>query len=155
MQRHSRCTPHPCGAFLKNLSLKAPQTPVVRPKGGYRVSESGRIPFVETHGISSPAGGSTTGISGQTLNNQKQISNEKLADIYQAFYQNEPFVRILSNPPSTKAVSHTNFCDIYPCNAGSKIVIFSAIDNLIKGAAGQAIQNMNLICQMPETMGLL
>ena len=39
--------------------------------------------------------------------------------------------------------------------AKGKVVVFSAIDNLIKGAAGQAIQNMNLICQLPETMGLL
>ncbi len=82
-------------------------------------------------------------------------SPQKLMQLYQTFYADEPFVRILPEPPKTKNVSYTNFCDIFPTIAKGKIIVFSAIDNLIKGAAGQAVQNMNLICQLPETMGLL
>jgi N-acetyl-gamma-glutamyl-phosphate reductase len=83
------------------------------------------------------------------------ISPDTLQQLYRNFYAEEPFVRILNEPPKTKNVSFTNFCDIYPTMAKGKIVVFSAIDNLIKGAAGQAVQNMNLIFQLPETMGLL
>ena len=56
----------------------------------------------------------------------------------------------------TGNVLNTNFCDISVCQTRlkNKIVIFSAIDNLIKGAAGQAIQNMNLLYKFPETLGL-
>lgn len=80
---------------------------------------------------------------------------EKLIPLFQSYYADEPFIRILHEPPKTKNVAHTNFCDIFPTVAKGKIIVFSTIDNLIKGAAGQAVQNMNLICQLPETMGLL
>ena len=80
---------------------------------------------------------------------------KELLGLYRNFYKKEPFVRILDKPPAIKQVAHTNFCDIYPTIAKNKIVVFSAIDNLIKGAAGQAIQNMNIICNLDETMGLL
>jgi len=83
------------------------------------------------------------------------ITTESLADIFREFYTNEPFVRVLDKPPATKDVSHTNFCDLFPAVARGRIVVFSAIDNLIKGAAGQAIQNLNIITSLPETMGLL
>lgn len=83
------------------------------------------------------------------------IAPEKLMQVYQSYYADEPFIRILNEPPRTKNVAHTNFCDIFPAVVKGKIVVFSSIDNLIKGAAGQAVQNMNLICQLPETMGLL
>jgi len=84
-----------------------------------------------------------------------ETSPEKLMQLFKSFYADEPFIRILHEPPKTKNVSYTNFCAIFPTVAKGKIVVFSAIDNLIKGAAGQAVQNMNLICQFPETMGLL
>ena len=80
---------------------------------------------------------------------------KELLKLYRNFYKDEPFVRILDKPPAVKQVAHTNFCDIYPTVAKNKIVIFSAIDNLIKGAAGQAIQNMNIICNLEETTGLI
>ena len=82
-------------------------------------------------------------------------SGAKLGELYKEFYKNEPFVRIWDKPPTAKAVAHTNFCDIYATSVKGKIVVFSAIDNLIKGAAGQAIQNMNIICGIDETSGLL
>ena len=84
-----------------------------------------------------------------------RVSPDDLIELYKDFYANEPFVRVLSKPPSTKNVSRTNFCDVYPTITKGKVVVFSAIDNLVKGAAGQAIQNMNIISELPETMGLL
>ena len=69
-----------------------------------------------------------------------------------------PFVKVLSNSKgiSTGNVLHTNNCEISICNTKqkNKFVIFSAIDNLIKGASGQAVQNMNLIYNFKETKGL-
>jgi len=85
----------------------------------------------------------------------RTVKAAELLDLYRAFYASEPFVRVLTKPPATKNVSYTNFCDVFPTFVGGKIAVFSAIDNLIKGAAGQAIQNMNIICGLPETMGLL
>ncbi len=83
------------------------------------------------------------------------ITQDQLAELYNDFYKDEPFVRIVSKPPAAKNVAHTNFCDIYATVACGKIMVFSAIDNLIKGASGQAIQNMNIISGFDETMGLL
>lgn len=85
----------------------------------------------------------------------KRVTSKDLLDLYQSFYKDEPFVRILNQPPAIKDVAHTNYCDIFPVVVQNRIVLFSAIDNLIKGAAGQAIQNMNLICNLNETAGLL
>jgi len=82
-------------------------------------------------------------------------SPARLSELFKEFYKNEPFVRILDKPPTARNVAHTNFCDIYATSVKGKIVVFSAIDNLIKGAAGQAIQNMNIICGIDEKSGLL
>lgn len=81
-----------------------------------------------------------------------------LLDYYADFYRNEPFVRVLplGHFPSTAFVRGTNFCDIglaFDARTG-RIIVVSAIDNLVKGASGQAIQNMNLMCGFPETMAL-
>jgi N-acetyl-gamma-glutamyl-phosphate reductase len=87
----------------------------------------------------------------------KPITKDAIIDLYQKFYGKEVFVRLLSSPPKLKAVSRTNFCDIFPTVSvdGKTAIVFSAIDNLIKGAAGQAIQNLNLICSIEESEGLL
>jgi N-acetyl-gamma-glutamyl-phosphate reductase len=82
-----------------------------------------------------------------------------LLEIYQARYADEPFVRLYppGQVPDLHAVAHTNYCDIgfkYDQRTG-RVVVISAIDNLGKGAAGQAIQNMNLALGYPETAGLL
>jgi len=82
-----------------------------------------------------------------------------LLGIYEERYANEPFVRLYApgKTPDLRAVQHTNFCDIglvYDA-ASQRAVIVSAEDNLVKGAAGQAIQNMNLVLGFPETEGLL
>jgi N-acetyl-gamma-glutamyl-phosphate reductase len=81
-----------------------------------------------------------------------------IAKLYREFYAGEPFVRILTNGslPSTAFVRGSNFCDIAPLVdiRTGRIIVVSAIDNLVKGASGQAVQNMNLVCGFPETMGL-
>ncbi len=88
----------------------------------------------------------------------KAISSEAIAKLYREFYHGEPFVRVLANGslPSTAFVRGSNFCDIAPLVdlRTGRIIVVSAIDNLVKGASGQAVQNMNLICGFPETMGL-
>jgi N-acetyl-gamma-glutamyl-phosphate reductase len=85
-------------------------------------------------------------------------TTEKLLKLYQDFYRGEPFVRVLpqGSLPSTAFVRGSNFCDIAPLvdQRTGRIIIVSAIDNLVKGASGQAVQNMNIVCGFPETMGL-
>jgi N-acetyl-gamma-glutamyl-phosphate reductase len=82
-----------------------------------------------------------------------------LLSIYEERYANEPFVRLYApgKIPDLSAVQHTNFCDIgfvFDEESG-RAVIVTVIDNLVKGAAGQAVQNMNLMLGFPETEGLL
>jgi N-acetyl-gamma-glutamyl-phosphate reductase len=86
-------------------------------------------------------------------------SAEALLRIYEKRYANEPFVRIYNagHVPDLRGVARTNFCDLgvtLDAKTGRAVVV-SAIDNLVKGAAGQAIQNMNLMLGYPETEGLL
>jgi N-acetyl-gamma-glutamyl-phosphate reductase len=72
-------------------------------------------------------------------------------------YAQEPFVRVLSGAlPQTKATYGSNYCDV-AVRADTRVgllIAIAAIDNLVKGAAGQAIQNMNIMCGFPERMGL-
>ncbi len=85
------------------------------------------------------------------------VNEEALWNIYEEFYGNEPFVRLCRELPETKFVSGSNFCDIsFRLDKRSKrLIVVSAIDNLVKGAAGQAVQNMNIMQGWPETAGLL
>lgn len=85
---------------------------------------------------------------------KQQLSNDELSQLYRDFYAGEPFVQILKDAPAVKDVAGTNYCHIFPASVKGKIVSFSAIDNLVKGASGQAIQNMNIIFGIEETMGL-
>ena len=70
------------------------------------------------------------------------------------FYRGSFFVRLVNGSPDINWVKTTNFCDIGFATRGKQIVVFSAIDNLVKGAAGQAVQNANLIFGLPEATGL-
>jgi len=86
-------------------------------------------------------------------------SADELLAIYEKRYQNEPFIRIFhsGHVPDLRGVARTNFCDLgvtLDAKSGRAVVI-SALDNLVKGAAGQAVQNMNLMLGYPETEGLL
>ena len=84
-----------------------------------------------------------------------KVGKSKLLSIYNKYYKNAPFVRIFKQGlPQLKNVVDTNFCDIGFKAEGKKIVIVGAIDNLIKGASGQAIQNMNILSGFKEELGL-
>jgi len=82
----------------------------------------------------------------------------KIRGIYCAFYKEEPFVRVLPEGviASTNRVRHSNFCDIsvHVDISGSTLIAVTAIDNMIKGSAGQAVQNMNILFGFEETAGL-
>lgn len=82
------------------------------------------------------------------------VTAAQLMDVYRDFYADEPFVQVVSTPPAIKHVAKSNHCHIYPTMVKGKVVVFSAIDNMVKGASGQAIQNMNILFDLPETMGL-
>ncbi|WFD08643.1 N-acetyl-gamma-glutamyl-phosphate reductase [Tepidibacter hydrothermalis] len=86
----------------------------------------------------------------------KDISQEELYKIYSSFYKDESFVRVIEEIPETKWVKGSNFCDIAirVDERTKKVIIVSAIDNLIKGAAGQAVQNMNIMFNLDENKGL-
>ena len=76
-----------------------------------------------------------------------------LREEMRAFYADSPFVRVLDGLPGTKAVVGTNFCDVTVRTAKGRVVVLSATDNLVKGAAGVAVQNFNLMTGRPETTG--
>ncbi|HUI40200.1 MAG TPA: N-acetyl-gamma-glutamyl-phosphate reductase [Methanothrix sp.] len=80
----------------------------------------------------------------------------RIAEIYSSFYKNAPFVRMADSVPRLSAVRGSNFCDIsFEAERESdRLVVISAIDNLVKGASGQAIQNMNLMAGLDERTGL-
>jgi N-acetyl-gamma-glutamyl-phosphate reductase len=82
------------------------------------------------------------------------LSNEDLSKLYNDFYQDEPFVQVCTDAPAVKDVAGTNYCHISAACVKGKIVCFSTIDNLVKGASGQAIQNMNIVFGLDETLGL-
>ncbi len=82
------------------------------------------------------------------------LTADSMQKIYRDFYKGEPFVQILQKPPAVKDVAKTNYCHIFPTFVKGKAVVFSVIDNLIKGASGQAVQNMNIIFGLDETLGL-
>lgn len=88
----------------------------------------------------------------------RTVTTEELVALYADTYRDESFVRPLPKGqfPSTAFVRGSNFCDIGITldSRTNRIVVVSAIDNLVKGASGQAIQNMNLVCGFPEAMGL-
>jgi N-acetyl-gamma-glutamyl-phosphate reductase len=82
----------------------------------------------------------------------------EIQELYAAFYRDEPFVRVLPSGvmPSTGRVRQSNFCDISINidQGGSTLIVITAIDNMVKGAAGQAVQNMNVLFGLDETEGL-
>lgn len=85
---------------------------------------------------------------------KSEMSQKDLENLYQDFYAGQNFVRLRQQPSEIRNVAGSNFCDLYFKVRGKQLVITSAIDNLIKGMAGQAIQNFNLINDLPETSGL-
>jgi N-acetyl-gamma-glutamyl-phosphate reductase len=86
---------------------------------------------------------------------ENRMSEQDVRILYERIYRNSFFVRVVPGSPDINWVKTTNFCDIGIAVRGLQIVVFSAIDNLVKGAAGQAVQNMNLMFGLDETTGLM
>jgi N-acetyl-gamma-glutamyl-phosphate reductase len=82
---------------------------------------------------------------------------DDLREQYRAFYAGHPFVEVVDAPPGMRATQHSNFAQVYVTTEPRRglFVGFGVLDNLVKGAAGQALQNLNLMAGRPETEGLL
>jgi len=87
------------------------------------------------------------------------VPEVEVRELYQSFYYDEPFIRLLppGRYPATKHVAFSNFCDIglKVEERSRRVIAMSAIDNLLKGASGQAVQALNVVCGWPETAGLM
>jgi N-acetyl-gamma-glutamyl-phosphate reductase len=83
------------------------------------------------------------------------LTEEKALKALREFYEDEPFVRIVTHFPGTKDSCGTNFCDITARLVRGRLITISCLDNLIKGAAGAAVQNFNLMYGYPETTALM
>ena len=86
---------------------------------------------------------------------RSDTSEDQLRGIFAEFYRDSFFVRLVKGSPDINWVKTTNFCDIGLAVRGKQLVVFCAIDNLVKGAAGQAVQNMNLMFGLDEKTGLM
>ena len=89
-----------------------------------------------------------------TVYTKVSLSQDEAVDLFQSYYDKHPFVIIKEDSITVKSVVNTNFCALNITVNDGYIIIQSAIDNLIKGASGQAVQNMNLALGLPEIMGL-
>jgi N-acetyl-gamma-glutamyl-phosphate reductase len=84
----------------------------------------------------------------------REVGADELGAMYEQRYAGEPFVRLTAEPPGVRDVRDTNECHVHVTRNGPKVVAIAAIDNLWKGAAGQAVQNLNLMLGLDETEGL-
>ena len=86
----------------------------------------------------------------------RELTAVELRELFESAYGDEPFVELADSPPGTRDVAGTNFCRIHATvePATGRLLVFAAIDNLWKGAAGQAIQDLNLMLGLPEEEGL-
>jgi len=87
---------------------------------------------------------------------KKKLTYKQIVQLYKDYYAKEPFVKVFGTIPEMKDVVNTNFCHLggFEIDENNQLVIISVIDNLIKGASGQAVQNMNLMFGFKETSGL-
>lgn len=86
---------------------------------------------------------------------KRELTINEAREVFADFYHDSFFVRLVEGSPDINWVKTTNFCDIGLAVRGRQLVVFSALDNLVKGAAGQAVQNMNLMFGLDEKTGLL
>jgi LysW-gamma-L-alpha-aminoadipyl-6-phosphate/LysW-L-glutamyl-5-phosphate reductase len=84
-----------------------------------------------------------------------ELTAEEARALFAEFYRDSFFIRLVNGSPDINWVKTTNFCDLGFAARGRQLVIFSALDNLVKGAAGQAVQNMNLMFGLDEKTGLM
>ncbi len=87
---------------------------------------------------------------------KRSLSQDEVRRLYLDFYADAPFVRVTSQPPQTKQTWGSNYCLLHPLvdERTGRLIVISCLDNLVKGAAGQAVQNMNLMFGLEETLGL-
>ncbi|MFI5003867.1 MAG: N-acetyl-gamma-glutamyl-phosphate reductase [Solirubrobacterales bacterium] len=87
----------------------------------------------------------------------RAVGEAELRELYEDAYRSEPFVEVVGTPPGTREVYATNYCRLFAAadSHTGKVLVFSAIDNLWKGTSSQAVQNLNLMFDLPETEGLL
>lgn len=86
---------------------------------------------------------------------RKPVAEHDLIDLFRSFYADSPFVRVVTRLPATKDSAFTNFFDVTVRVVRGRIVVLACLDNLVKGASGVAVQNLNLMLGLPETTGLL
>ena len=86
---------------------------------------------------------------------KQELAEHQIREIFTDYYHGSFFIRLISGSPDINWVKTTNFCDLGFAARGNQVVVFSAIDNLVKGAAGQAVQNMNLMFGLDEKTGLV
>lgn len=86
---------------------------------------------------------------------KRDVSERQLMELFRNFYEDCPFVRVIDGLPATKDSAFTNFFDMTVRVVRGRIVIVACLDNLLKGAAGVAVQNFNLMNQLDETLGLI
>ncbi|MEC8958326.1 MAG: N-acetyl-gamma-glutamyl-phosphate reductase, partial [Chloroflexota bacterium] len=81
---------------------------------------------------------------------------QKIMDLYRDYYTDDPFVQVVPVPPQTKQTLGNNLCLVHPSidHRTGRLIVISCLDNLVKGAAGQAVQNMNIMCGFPEETSL-
>jgi len=86
----------------------------------------------------------------------RPVTQAEVDAMYDEAYRDEPFVQVVADPPSTRHVYGSNLCRIWARvdPRGSRILVLGVIDNLVKGAAGQAVQALNVLFGLPETTGL-
>jgi N-acetyl-gamma-glutamyl-phosphate reductase len=89
------------------------------------------------------------------LTTRVAITNEEIGGLMRDFYTNEFFIRLVKGSPDINWVKNTNFVDVSWAASGDTVIVFVALDNLVKGAAGQAVQNMNLLFGIEERTGLI
>jgi len=144
-------THHPerAGSFYAYKPFRHQHLPEIEQSLGGSAGQTGILTFM-THSLPVPRGI----FASCYFNVPSGMDTEKLSGIYKEFYGESFFVRIVEGSPNINWVKMTNFCDIAVHADNGRAVVFSAIDNLVKGAAGQAVQNMNLMFGLPETAGL-
>jgi len=88
---------------------------------------------------------------------EKNIDAKEIKKLYQEFYQNEPFVKVIDKIPELHDVQNNNYCCLggFEVDENNQLVVISVIDNLLKGASGQAVQNINIMFGMDEKEGLI
>ncbi len=89
-----------------------------------------------------------------TLYTDCDLDGWQIEELYTNFYEEEPFTVVVKTPPDLKQVLNTNKCLVHVEKHENKVFITAVLDNLLKGASGQAVQNMNILFGLPETTGL-